>query len=178
MRHNESVGEAASSQTWRVILTAWTQHGWQRQLLLHSLLTLSSCHPFDADPPQREHGAVVVDVQEGDLVELLPQDEKHCVQILDALWDEIPPQSAGHLSHTRTWEMSRTAWRKPGSQMQAETKGRRQQRKVLQLQVSFPTVTWHWPGLACVWPLRHGGRKEGETQHLAWLGCSTLFVSW
>lgn len=67
---------------------------------MHILLTLSSCHPFDADPPQREHGAVVVDVQESDLVELFPQDEKHRVQILDALRDEIPPESAGHLSHT------------------------------------------------------------------------------
>lgn len=87
------------SQTWEVNLTAC---GSQRELLLYSLLTLSSCHPFDADPPQGEHGAVVVDVQESDLVELFPQDEKHRVQILDALRDEIPPQSTGHLPHTRT----------------------------------------------------------------------------
>lgn len=49
------------------------------------LLTLSSCHPLDADPPQSEHGAVVVDVQESDLVEFFPQNKKHRVQILNAL---------------------------------------------------------------------------------------------
>lgn len=49
------------------------------------LLTLSSGHPFDANPPEGEHGAVVVDVQEADLVEFFPQDEKHCVQVLYAL---------------------------------------------------------------------------------------------
>ena len=66
----------------------------------HNLLTLSSCHPSDADPPECEHGAVVVNVQEGDLVEFFPQDEKHCVQVLDAFGDEIPPQSSCHLSET------------------------------------------------------------------------------
>lgn len=44
---------------------------------------------------------MVVDVQESNLVEFFPQDEKHRVQILDALRDEIPPQSSCHLSQTR-----------------------------------------------------------------------------
>lgn len=44
-----------------------------------SQLTLSSGDPFDANPPEDEHGAVVVDVEKADLVELLPQDEKDCV---------------------------------------------------------------------------------------------------
>lgn len=69
-------------------------------LIRSKLLTLSSCHPFDTDPPEREHGAMVVDVQEGNLTEFLPQDEKHCVQVLDAFRDEIPPQSSCHLSQT------------------------------------------------------------------------------
>lgn len=71
-----------------------------KKIIFHELLTLPSCHPFDADPPQREHGAVVVHVQEGNLIELLPQDEKHRVQILNALGDEIPPQSSCHLPQT------------------------------------------------------------------------------
>lgn len=40
------------------------------------LLTLSSRDPLDANPPEDEHGAVMVDVKEADLVEFLPQDEK------------------------------------------------------------------------------------------------------
>lgn len=39
-------------------------------------LTLSSGDPFDTDPPEDEHGAVVVDMEKADLVELFPQDEK------------------------------------------------------------------------------------------------------
>lgn len=62
-----------------------------------NLLTLSSCHPFDADPPEREHGAVVVNVQESNLVEFFSQDKEHCVQVLNTFGDEIPPQSSGHL---------------------------------------------------------------------------------
>lgn len=63
------------------------------------ILTLSSCHPFDANPPQSEHSAMVVDMQEGHLVELFPHDEKHCVQVFNALRDEVPPQSSCHLFH-------------------------------------------------------------------------------
>lgn len=46
------------------------------------VLTLAACHPLDSDPPQCEHGAVMVHMKEGDLVVLLPQDEEHGVQIL------------------------------------------------------------------------------------------------
>lgn len=70
------------------------------KIQLRDLLTLSSRHPLDADPPEREHGAVVVDVQEGHLVELLPQNKEDRVQILDALGDEVPPQGSCHLSPT------------------------------------------------------------------------------
>lgn len=70
---------------------------------MEPLLTLPSCHPFDADPPEREHGAVVVNMEESHLVEFLPQDEEHRVQILDALGDEVPPQSSGHLQEREEW---------------------------------------------------------------------------
>lgn len=117
--------------TWETNLTAWAinvqyrqqlyQTSYSREIkkinsiiwivgsknIFHELLTLSSCHPFDADPPEREHGAVVVDVQESNLVEFFPQDKKHCVQILNSLWDEIPPQSSCHLSQTLARHRSR-----------------------------------------------------------------------
>ena len=60
-------------------------------------LTLSSGDPLHADPPQDEHGAVVVDVEEADLVELLPQDEEHRVQELHSLGDVVPPQGRRYL---------------------------------------------------------------------------------
>lgn len=43
------------------------------------LLTLSTRDPFDADPPEDEHSAVMVDMEEADLVELFPQYEEDCV---------------------------------------------------------------------------------------------------
>lgn len=60
-------------------------------------LTLSSGDPFDADPPEDEHGAVVVDVKKADLVELLPQDEKDRVQKLHSFGDIVPPESRCYL---------------------------------------------------------------------------------
>lgn len=60
-------------------------------------LTLSSRDPFDADPPEDEHGAVVVDVKKADLVELLPQDEEDCVQELHSFGDVVPPESRCYL---------------------------------------------------------------------------------
>ena len=41
-----------------------------------SWLTLSSGHIFDSRPPVEDHGAVVVDVEERNLIVLLPQDEE------------------------------------------------------------------------------------------------------
>lgn len=61
------------------------------------LLTLSTGDPFDANPPEDEHGAVMVDVEEADLVELLPQDEKDCVQKLHSFGDIVPPESRCYL---------------------------------------------------------------------------------
>ena len=61
------------------------------------VLTLSSRDPLDSDPPEDEHGAVMVDMEEADLVDLLPQDEEHCVQILHSLRDVVPPQSRCYL---------------------------------------------------------------------------------
>lgn len=60
-------------------------------------LTLSSRDPFDADPPEDEHGAVMVDMEEADLVEFLPQDEKDCVQELHSFGDVVPPESRCYL---------------------------------------------------------------------------------
>lgn len=61
------------------------------------LLTLSTWDPFDSDPPEDEHGAVVVHVEEADLVELFPQDEEDCVQEFHSFGDVVPPQSRCYL---------------------------------------------------------------------------------
>lgn len=55
------------------------------------LLTRSTWHPFHSDPPQDEHGAVMVDVQECQLLVLLAQDEEDRVHELDQLRNVIPP---------------------------------------------------------------------------------------
>lgn len=60
-------------------------------------LTLSTGDPFDANPPEDEHGAVVIDMEEADLVELLPHDEKDCVQELHSFGDVVPPESRCYL---------------------------------------------------------------------------------
>lgn len=67
-------------------------------------LTLPSRDPFDANPPEDEHGAVMVDMEEADLVELLPQDEKHRVQELHSFGDVVPPESRCYLK-TKNGEM-------------------------------------------------------------------------
>lgn len=58
---------------------------------------MSSGDPLDADPPEDEHGAVVVDMEKADLVELLPQDEKDRVQELHSFGDVVPPESRCYL---------------------------------------------------------------------------------
>ena len=46
---------------------------------------------LDPDPPQAEHGGVVVDVEEGQLVILLADDEEHRVEHLETFAKVIPP---------------------------------------------------------------------------------------
>lgn len=68
------------------------------------LLTLSPGDPLDADPPEDEHGAVMVDVEEADLGELLPQDEEDGVQELHSFGDVVPPESRCYLETSdRGW---------------------------------------------------------------------------
>ena len=74
------------------------------------VLTLAARDPLDADPPQDEHGAVVVDMQEADLVKLLSHDEEHCVQKLHSFRDVVPPQSRCYLQkHTTCRQNDQTA---------------------------------------------------------------------
>ena len=60
-------------------------------------LTASSCIPLHSDPPERHHGTVMVDMQEGDLIVLLSQNEEHSVQELNDLREVVPPYHASHL---------------------------------------------------------------------------------
>ena len=60
-------------------------------------LTLSTGDPLDANPPDREHGGVVVDVEERDLVVLLAQNEEKGVHEFEHLGEVEPPQRFGYL---------------------------------------------------------------------------------
>ena len=61
------------------------------------MLTLSSWDPLNSDPPQGEHGTVMIHVKKRDLVVFLPQDKKHRVQILNSFRYKVPPQSSSYL---------------------------------------------------------------------------------
>lgn len=63
---------------------------------------LSSGQIFDSRPPVEDHGGMVVHVKEGDLVVLLPQDEKDRVTELYDLGEEEPPAGSGHPHCQRT----------------------------------------------------------------------------
>lgn len=52
---------------------------------------------FDAAPGYDGHHGVVVQVQEGDLLLLLAQDEEHRIQQLRQLGQEVDVASSGHL---------------------------------------------------------------------------------
>lgn len=61
------------------------------------MLTLSPCDPLNSNPPQRKHCTVMVYMKERDLVVFLPQDKKHCVQILNPFRYKVPPKSSSYL---------------------------------------------------------------------------------
>lgn len=87
-----------------VFVTTWGIFLFPCVVSVYLILTLSTGDPFDANPPQSEHGAVVIDMQEADMVELLTQDEKHSVEVLHTFRNKVPPQGCGHLpSQEKTW---------------------------------------------------------------------------
>lgn len=134
-------------------------------LLCCELLTLSSCHPLDANPPEREHGAMMVDVQEGDLVKFFPQDEKHSVQILNALGDEIPPQSSCHLTPTEIKKEKKktvniwTYMIKSYMCVNSDFGNLNLDPRLTHLWFLFQTTSW-------------SNRKEGETEHHSTPACT------
>ena len=58
---------------------------------------MASSDPHDPDPPPGEHGGVVIYMQEGDLIILLPQHKENRVEELDALGEIVPPEGCGYL---------------------------------------------------------------------------------
>ena len=60
-------------------------------------LTISSHKPFCYHPPYHHHGAVMVDVQEGDLVVLLAKYEEECIEEFNDFGEEVEPDDTGHL---------------------------------------------------------------------------------
>ena len=61
------------------------------------VLTVSSHKPLGYHPPYHDHGAVVVDMQEGDLVVLLAKFEEECFEEFDGFGEEVEPDGTGHL---------------------------------------------------------------------------------
>lgn len=57
----------------------------------------STGHPLYSDPPQDEHSAVMVDVQERQLLVFLTQNEEHSVDELNKFRNVIPPNRSDHL---------------------------------------------------------------------------------
>lgn len=62
------------------------------------VLTRTPGHPLHTDPPEEEHGGVVVDVEEGQLVGLLAYDEEKRVGELHQLGHVIPPEGTSYLN--------------------------------------------------------------------------------
>lgn len=60
-------------------------------------LTVAAGYPVHDEPPDVEHAGVVVDVEEGDLVVVLPQYEEEGVHELDELGEVVPPQDVDDL---------------------------------------------------------------------------------
>lgn len=56
---------------------------------------MAAGYPVHDEPPDVEHAGVVVDVEEGDLVIVLPEYEEEGVHELDELGEVVPPQD-GH----------------------------------------------------------------------------------
>ena len=49
-------------------------------------------HVLDPDPPEAEHGGVVVDVEKGQLAFSLPDNEEHGVEHLKQFAEVVPPK--------------------------------------------------------------------------------------
>lgn len=54
-------------------------------------------HPFDADPPERKHRAMVVDVQKRQLIVLLAQHKEQRIGELEAFGEVEPPNGTRNL---------------------------------------------------------------------------------
>lgn len=53
--------------------------------------------PVHHKPPDVQHGGMVVDVQDSDLVVILPQDEEEGVHEFDELGEIVPPEDTDNL---------------------------------------------------------------------------------
>lgn len=69
----------------------------EKCFFLSVTLTVSTGHPVHDEPPDVQHGGMVVDVQEGDLVVVFAQDEEEGVHELDEFGEVVPPQHVDDL---------------------------------------------------------------------------------
>lgn len=77
-------------------------------------LTVAAGYPVHDEPPDVEHAGVVVDMEEGDLVVVLPQDEEEGVHELDELGEVVPPQDVDDLrGGKRALEGDMWLWHRP-----------------------------------------------------------------
>ena len=65
-------------------------------------LTVAAGHPIHDEPPDVGHAGVMVDVEEGDLMVVLPQDEEKGVHELDELGEVVPPEDMDDLGRDQT----------------------------------------------------------------------------
>lgn len=56
----------------------------------------TSWHKFGAHPPKCKHGAVMIDVKEGELILLFAQNEEECVTKFQTLAEIVPPNGLGN----------------------------------------------------------------------------------
>ena len=64
---------------------------------LNVRLTVATGDPVHHKPPDVQHGGMVVDVQDRDLVVILPQDEEEGVHEFDELGKIVPPEDTDNL---------------------------------------------------------------------------------
>ena len=71
---------------------------------------MATGHPVHDEPPDVGHAGVMVDVEERDLMVVLPQDEEKGVHELDELGEVVPPEHMDDLGREQTETKAQDGW--------------------------------------------------------------------